>query len=254
MTQPYGSAFAQVYNRLWAGFARDVAPRVRELYEQFPIAQENRTVLDLCCGTGQLARHFLDRGYRVIGVDLSEPMLELARQNAGPHLAEGRARFVLGDATEFTVGESVGLVVSTYDSLNHLESAEALSRCFACTLAALAPSGLFVFDLNTRAGLRRWNNVTVVENPEDFLVMRGIYDGESDRAITRVSGFTRTQAGWERFEQTAFNTVFPISQVRDALWETGFAEAWPALAEDLRTPLDDPESHGRVFLVAVRGR
>lgn len=88
--QRYGATFAQVYNRLWAGFARDVAPRIRELYEQFPIAQENRTVLDLCCGTGQLARHFLDRGYRVIGLDLSEPMLELARQNAGPHLAEGR--------------------------------------------------------------------------------------------------------------------------------------------------------------------
>jgi SAM-dependent methyltransferase len=190
----------------------------------------------------------------VIGLDLSEPMLELARQNAGPHLAEGRARFVLGDATEFAVGESVGLVVSTFDSLNHLESAEALRRCFACTLAALAPGGLFVFDLNTRAGLRRWNNVTVVENPEDFLVTRGIYDGESDRAVMRISGFTRSPVGWERFEQTAFNTVFPITEVRDALRETGFAEAWPALVEDLQTAIGEPESHGRVFLVAVRGR
>ena len=64
-----------------------------------------------------------------------------------------------GDASDFTLGERFGLVVSTFDSLNHLENESALRKCFQCAHAV--SNGYFIFDLNTRNGLRRWNNIQV---------------------------------------------------------------------------------------------
>ncbi|MEU6552406.1 class I SAM-dependent methyltransferase [Streptomyces sp. NPDC046915] len=58
-------------------------------------------VLDLGCGTGSLSLLAAERGHRVTGVDLSPPMVELARAK----LAGRDAVFLLGDAAAPPVGE-----------------------------------------------------------------------------------------------------------------------------------------------------
>ena len=68
--QAYNASFARIYNLRWASFAQNTAPRLRAFYEMTPVGQDNRSMLDLCCGTGQLALHFLDHGYRVTGRDM----------------------------------------------------------------------------------------------------------------------------------------------------------------------------------------
>jgi SAM-dependent methyltransferase len=55
-------------------------------------------ILDLGCGSGRLSRAALATGHRVIGIDLSEPMLELARA-ATP--AGAAADWRLGDMRNF---------------------------------------------------------------------------------------------------------------------------------------------------------
>ena len=57
--QAYSASFARLYNLRWGGFAQRVAPIIRDLYESTPLGKVNRSLLDLCCGTGQLAVHFL---------------------------------------------------------------------------------------------------------------------------------------------------------------------------------------------------
>lgn len=104
--QAYNANFAKVYNLRWGGFAQNVAPLIRSFYETKPISQVHRTVLDLCCGTGQLAVLFLEAGYRVVGLDLSEHMLVYARENASRFLDGGQARFVQGDARHFALDDA----------------------------------------------------------------------------------------------------------------------------------------------------
>jgi SAM-dependent methyltransferase len=209
-------------------------------------------VLDLCCGTGQLALAFLAAGYPVVGLDLSDAMLAHAAENAARFVASAQAHFVRGDAASFQLEAPVGLVVSTFDALNHLPDLDALRDCFRSVVAALLPGGGFVFDLNTRLGLRRWNSITVDDGDEALIVSRGVYDGESDRAWTKISGFARLPDGrYERFDETVYNTVFAIADVLAALREAGFA-AHAARLSDLSAPLAEPEQEGRVFLVAQR--
>ena len=116
MNQAYNQDFARVYNLLFVDFVRLLAPRVGEVFRGR--RQVERSLLDVCCGTGQLALYFLERGFNVTGVDLSEPMIAYARQNTSAY--RERAAFSVADAANFTIENPVGLAVSTFDALNHL--------------------------------------------------------------------------------------------------------------------------------------
>lgn len=249
-SQAYSPGFARVYNQRWTAFARQVAPFLLNFYIGAPLAQTNRSLLDLCCGTGQVALYFLERGYQVVGVDLSPAMLHHARMNTQSYVDAGQARFVHADATNFTLAERFGLVVSTFDALNHLPDLQALRACAACVAAVT--EGYFIFDLNTRVGLRRWNSIEIDDSREDMTIINhGIYDVNSERAWMKVTGFVRNDDGlYERFEQTAYNTVFAMNDVKAVLLETGWQDVYFARLQDLKAPLADPEAEGRVFIVA----
>jgi SAM-dependent methyltransferase len=251
--QAYSAGFARVYNQHWGGFAKRIAPLILAYYQGMPISQRNPAVLDLCCGTGQLATYFLEQGYHVIGIDSSPAMLRYAAENTADYVQSGRAAYMQADAANFALSQRVGLVVSTYDALNHIESDAALGRCFRCVLAALDEGGVFIFDLNTRLGLSNWTNIIVEDTPDLMIVTRGIYDEPARRATTRISGFIRNADGfYDRFEETAYNTVFDLAVVRTMLLEAGWRAMHFATSQDLATPLPEPEDERRVFIIAQR--
>jgi len=72
-------AWARYYSRHGTSFAASAAPRIRGFYEESYRDRADRSLLDVCCGQGTLAEHFLEHGYRVTGIDLSEPMLAFAQ-------------------------------------------------------------------------------------------------------------------------------------------------------------------------------
>jgi SAM-dependent methyltransferase len=249
--QVYGQIFANVYNKRWTGFARQVAPLILDFYSATTNGKTNEPVLDLGCGTGQLALHFLENGYQVVGIDGSEYMLKYANENAKKFVDKNKVKFIQGNVADFHLDERFGLVVSTFDTLNHLSDEEELSNCFKC--AASLGDGYFIFDLNTRAGLNRWNNIHVDDSEEMLIITRGIYDGQSDKAWTRISGFLKREDGlFERFDETAYNTVFDLIKVKELLHQAGWPNAYFARVQDLETSVEEPEKEGRIFIVASK--
>src|SRR3954468_11899313 len=83
--------FALIYNR---GMAEDFCRRAWPIVERLLLSEipQQARVLDLCCGSGQMARELTQRGYSVVGLDGAPQMLELAKQNAP------EASFILADA------------------------------------------------------------------------------------------------------------------------------------------------------------
>lgn len=253
MSQAYGFAFAMAYNHLWADFATRVAPAILEFYETLPIAQTNRRILDVCCGTGQLARYFLEKAYQVTCLDLSLPMLKIARKNNLAFALAQQVQFVQGDGSCFGISGDFGLAVSTYDALNHLSGNDALRSCFESVSLALAQDGVFIFDLNTRHGLSYWNGVEVIEEDDLMVVRTAMYEPGAARAWMRLSGFVKDAEGlYQRFSEVVYNTVYEVDQVLKMLTECGFAPVYPSLMSDLSSPLDNPEEQRRVFFVAYK--
>lgn len=251
--QAYNPSFARVYNLRWTQFAQNVAPRLRAYYESTQVGEENHTLLDLCCGTGHLAVHFLDSGYRVTGLDLSEAMLEYARANAAAYIVAGLANFIQGDAANFSLEDQFGLVVSTFDALNHLPDFDALKSCFLSVYPVLTPGGSFIFDLNTLEGLQRWTGISVEDGVDLMLIVRALFDESSQKAFTRISGFIKAREDlYERFEETTFEIGFNLDAVREALLETGFRTVRFSRLQDLNEPVEAPERESRIYVIAEK--
>ena len=88
-------------------------------------------ILDLACGPGHFSLFLAKYGGagKVIGVDLSEPMLEKARQNAEKMGLSHRVEFVLGDITNLSQfhDHEFDLITCT-NSAHHLPTIEALQE------------------------------------------------------------------------------------------------------------------------------
>lgn len=102
-------------------------------------------VLELACGTGRLSLALARAGVDVTGLDVSAPMLALARKKAA---AEGlKAALVRGDARSFRLKRKFKLIFIPFNSMQHLADRAGLERFFASVRAHLAPGGRFVLDV-----------------------------------------------------------------------------------------------------------
>lgn len=97
-------------------------------------------VVDLGCGFGWFCRFAAEAGARsVLGIDLSERMLERARQ-AG---ADGRIRYERGDLEMLELPEAAFDLAYSSLALHYVEDA---GRLLATVHRSLVPGGCFVFS------------------------------------------------------------------------------------------------------------
>jgi SAM-dependent methyltransferase len=113
-------------------------------------------LVDLGCGTGRLLLPFARRGYRVLGVDLSEEMLRVAAAKAR---AEGVAvnllRANLVDLTGLE-GGSFAYAACLFSTLGMVAGAEQRRRVVGHAYRLLRPGGKFVLYVHNR-GFSFWD-------------------------------------------------------------------------------------------------
>ena len=210
-------AFAWIYNKHWGDSFTHIALNVLEKLV-LPHLPNKARILDLCCGTGQLAQILADRGYQVTGLDSSGEMLHFARENAPA------AEFIQDDACSFRLPGVYHAVVSVFDSLNHIMTLEELTSVFHNVYAALRTGGLFLFDLNMEEGYRvTWNdNFGIIEDDHVCVIHSG-YNPEEQTARFDATIF-RLQDGWYRSDLTLLQKCYSEAEVRSALEAAGFTE------------------------------
>jgi SAM-dependent methyltransferase len=112
---------------------------------------EGGTLLDLGCGSGRLLAR-LAHGRpdaRIVGLDLSEPMLETGRQMLESEGLAHRVELRRADITTFDADLPEQLdVVSCNFALHHLPTEEVASRCLEAIARARSRSGcaIWIFD------------------------------------------------------------------------------------------------------------
>jgi len=253
MSQTYGKIFASVYDKKWSEFTKKIGPLILDFYSNKPISKKNNNILDLCCGTGQLASLFLQNGYSLTGIDISEDMLYYAKENNKEFIKKSKAEFIQGNATNFSLKEKYGLVVSTYDSINHLEDEKSLKNCFNSVYKVMENDGYFIFDLNTYAGLQNRKQSSFIEDDGMMIKIKGSFNKLENKAYTQISGFLRRKDGsLDRFEEIIFNKFFEMEKVKKLLNKAKFKEIYFATADDLLKPIENPEKENRVFIIAKK--
>lgn len=105
-------------------------------------------LLDAGCGTGALAVEAARRGARVVAIDLSPTLVQLARQRVPLDIGKGSLEFLVGDMFDPDLGEFDHVVAM--DSLIHYR-AEDMVRVLAGFGRRTRGSMLFTFAPRTRA-------------------------------------------------------------------------------------------------------
>lgn len=127
-----------------------------ETLERALALQPGDRVLDLCCGWGRHSVPLAARGYRVTGLDLSEPELALARQAAAE--AGVAVEWVQADMRDVPPGPFDG-AFNLWTSFGYFEEERENQRVLDGVGRALRPGGRFLLD--------HWNVLWLVNRPRD---------------------------------------------------------------------------------------
>lgn len=140
------SHFAEVYDRLMS----DVDYRKRSSYLLKLFEKHDKRpslLLDVACGTGGFSNEFAKRSIEVIGVDMSEEMLSVARENSAEKGTD--VLFLCQKAEELDLYGTVDGAVCCLDSLNHITDYKKLCAAIERVTLFLETGRLFIFDVNT---------------------------------------------------------------------------------------------------------
>ena len=244
-------AFARMYNLYWGPYATRMYPILEHLVLRHLTGKG--AVLDLCCGTGQLAARLIGEGYAVTGVDGSGSMIEIARDNAPD------AEFFVQDAREPLPARGFRAAFSTFDSLNHVMTLEDLTQVFGNVREALAEGGYFAFDLNmAEAYEARWKGTYAYVEDDHVCLVRSSKDVARRTGNMGLTIFEARTSGWERADSQGHEGItlsqrwYPEGDVLDGLEAAGFRDARSFAADE---PIAEgcPTSQGRMFFVGQRG-
>ena len=156
------SKFADLYDRLMSDVeykersdyicqllnSCNIKPNGKSLFnpESHPI------IADLGCGTGTITIDLAERGFEMIGIDISPEMLSQAMDKS---IASGkRPLFLNQDMTCFELYGTVDAVLCSLDGINHVTDENTLMEMFKCVENYLNPGGCFIFDINTEYKLK----------------------------------------------------------------------------------------------------
>ncbi|MCK8044477.1 class I SAM-dependent methyltransferase [Shewanella sp. 1CM18E] len=140
--------------------------------------------LDLACGTGPHVRHFINNGYQSQGLDINQPMLDIAKL----HCPE--AEFSLQDMCDFKVDEKLDLITCFLYSIHYSDGIEKLKQCIASAHQALNTGGVFCFNVVEKSMIvnNSFAQYQLEHENSQFTFSSGWdYCGEGERQSLKVS-------------------------------------------------------------------
>lgn len=165
-----GAAFDRIapeYDEIWTRSAVGQLQRAAVWRHLDPLLKAGDRILDLGCGTGEDALHFIERGTEVDAIDASEEMVRIAR-------ARGvNARQLAIEALSGLTGQFDG-IVSNFGALNCVRDLERLSPALGriirpggylaiCVMGACCAweTAYFLLRGHFKKAFRRWKRADV---------------------------------------------------------------------------------------------
>ncbi len=238
--------FAWFYNQELGEFAEHIFPALKIIAGDKLPAKAN--ILDLCCGTGQLAKVLIEKCYRVTGIDGSKEMLRYAKSNAP------NAEFINEDARTFKLPSIYDAVFSTFDALNHVMTIEELRAVFKNVNRCLVKGGIFIFDLTTEKHFETQKifNNQVKERPDCLFTIRCDYTQENKTGKFHFTIFQPEGKRWKRSDIVLHQTWYPCEDVKSALEKAGFSGIRAHSFNQQRELVEVTEDTTRAFFLAEK--
>jgi SAM-dependent methyltransferase len=211
----YDEDLAYIHDQGFTDMARAAARTVLDLLKAQKI--KNGLVVDLGCGSGVLAEKLTRAGYDVLGIDMSEAMLRLARKRAP------LARFERGSLFRTSLPDCVA-VCAIGECVNYLfdrNGASRLAPLLRRVHRALKTRGAFMFDI---AEPGRGSKASFVHSEGDdwAVLVRKEVDVRRETLTRRMTVFRKVGPLYRRSEEVHRQKLYSVAQIRTALEAAGF--------------------------------
>jgi len=178
---------------------------------------ETKTILELACGTGEVARELVKEKYKVTGLDINEKMLKKAEKNMD------KKNLVLWDMTDFDLWKTFDTILCNYNSICHLLKWEDWQNFFEMCNKHLEKDWLLVFDINT---VYEFENIT-----RDFAQFYNFWEDtvclemkKTDWIFHWLVKIFKKNNDWNYnlIEEVVRENSFPINKIKKELKEKWF--------------------------------
>ncbi len=231
-----------VYDLDWGSWSRQYVSFLDQTLKQEGM-QEAR-IIDLACGTGNLAIELAELGHSVQGVDICPEMIEVAKTKMVSADSDP-PRFEVADMASLRIVDEFDCATCTFDALNYLLTTEQVRAMFHGVARLLAPRGLFVFDCVTEQLFRHHHGDSFKRKLGGVSFSQKLRYDRARRIARTVFKFS------DGVEETHLQRPYNLEEMSAILDETGF-EIVKALSGFYNQPYTS-ESERLICVARYRG-
>ena len=228
----YREDLAYIHDARFGVIARSAAPVLLEALDRAGL--EEGRVVDLGCGSGIFAEPIAAAGYHVLGVDVSRPMLSLARRRV-PEATFRRGSLHDVELPLAVAGAGIGECFNYF--VDRPISERGLARLFRRIHRALVPGGVFLFDMAAPGRVRGKVPVKSHFEARDWTILVTVEEDRKRSILTRrITSFRKVGSRYRRSEEIHHQKLFEKKVVMRLLREAGFHPRSLAGYGELRFP------------------
>jgi SAM-dependent methyltransferase len=216
MTDWYKEDLAFIHDVGHSDFALKSAPGIFDILRGSGI--HDGLIVDLGCGSGLWAEQLVKANYQVLGIDISEAMIDIARKRVP------EAEFRVESLFKANI-PPCRAVTSISECFNYLFDSDndnhALGRIFRRVYDALAPGGVFVFDIGEPGQVKQGVTAKGFTEGDDWVVL--VEKKEVRKILTRrIVSFRKAGKDYRRDTELHRQRLYKSTDIAKGLRRAGF--------------------------------
>lgn len=183
-----------------------------------------KKIAELCCGTGNITFRLIKKGYSVIPSDISEEMLETAKEKS--RKLGKRVMFINQDMREIDLPIQDAIVCAC-DGANYLNSEADLYKFIKSAYEHIKPGGILAFDMSSEYKLENvlGENLFFEDRDDLSLFWQNSYNKANKSVELSLSIFIKESDGrYRREDEVQTQYAYPVYIVIELLIKAGFKE------------------------------
>ncbi|MBD2357295.1 class I SAM-dependent methyltransferase [Tolypothrix sp. FACHB-123] len=213
----YKQDLAFIHDVGFRGYALKSAPGILAILAQHNI--HKGLIVDLGCGSGLSAQEFAKAGYDVLGIDISEAMIAIARARVP------NAEFRLDSLFQAEI-PPCNAVTSIGECLNYQFDAKSdrqtLTNLFHRIYHALTSGGIFIFDIAEPGQLTPGITKGFTEGDDWVILVEKEENQEHSILTRRIITFRKVGEYYRRDDELHHQRLYQATDIVNQLHQAGF--------------------------------
>ncbi|MCZ0702319.1 ubiquinone/menaquinone biosynthesis C-methylase UbiE [Natronobacillus azotifigens] len=179
-------------------------------------------IVDLGCGTGQIACQLAEADFQLTGIDLAPDMLSQAAARSSEESLS--IQWIEQDLRSLSSLADFDLAVSYCDVINYLTSKAEVKKTFDNVYDLLTSDGLFIFDVHSMSYVENALKDQVFSEVFDDLAYIWFCEGSENKGemFHDLTFFVEEDGKYDRFDERHHQYTFPYTVYKEILESAGF--------------------------------